>query len=250
MKKLLLTGAIAVAVLNPLVAIASPIVRPIKQSQVSGQSATFQIINIWNGHGVSISFYGVSETIKRVWIDDPSQILIDTDGCLEGINLKCKHSGAGLVHLRRIQKLNIRGLPKSATTHLTIITETAAGERKSYHFRVAPSNGKPQYSQIAIVNDPQVLATPPPRTLEPLVQTINTTRQIRSGVSVALTNKWLKPSDELYQRIEKLIIYLQKGDELSTAASKAVVSMELVNKLIELGQPLREIQNSKFKIQN
>ena len=102
--------------------IAAPIVREIKQSQASGTTATLQTINVWNGHGVSISFYKTGETIKRVWIDAPSQILLDSDGCLQGINDDCQVSGAGLLHLRRINRLNIRGLPKTSATHLTIIT--------------------------------------------------------------------------------------------------------------------------------
>jgi hypothetical protein len=239
MKKLLIctASAITVALCQPLAAFATPVVRPIKQSLVSGTSATLQTINVWNGHGVSISFYAVGETIQRVWIDDPSQILIDTDGCLKGVDRDCEQAGAGLIQLRRIKKLSIRGLPQAAATHLTIVTQTTSKERKSYHFRVAPSNGKPQYSQIAIINDePPPLATPPPRRLQPITQTINTTRQIRFGVAVSIRNKLLTPSSELHGRIEKLITYLVQGDELSTAANKAVVSMELVNKLIQLGQ--------------
>lgn len=236
MKKLLICSAIAVMLCQPLAAVATPVVRPIKQSLFSGTSATLQTINVWNGHGVSISFYAVGETIQRVWLDDPSQILIDTDGCLKGVDRECEQPGAGLLHLRRIKKLSIRGLPSVATTHLTIVTQTATGERKSYHFRVTPSNGKPQYSQIAITNDEPALATPPPRTLQPITQTINITRQIRFGVAVAIRNKLLTPSSALHSRIEQLINYLVQGDELSIASSKAVVSMELVNKLIQFGQ--------------
>lgn len=237
MKKLLIgiPLAIAVSLSHPHEASAS-IVRSLKQSLASGTGAKPQTINVWNGHGVSISFYKVGETIQRVWIDDPSQILIDTDGCLKGVDRDCEQPGAGLIHLRRIKKLSIRGLPSVATTHLTVITQTASGERKSYHFRVAPSNGKPQYSQIAITGDEPPLATPPPRTLQPITQTMNTTRQIRFGVAVAIRNKLLTPSSALHGRIEQLITYLVQGDELSTAANKAVVSMELVNKLIQLGQ--------------
>ncbi|BAT56748.1 hypothetical protein NOS3756_57600 (plasmid) [Nostoc sp. NIES-3756] len=237
MKKLLIFSAIAFMLCQPVAAVATPVVRSLHQSLASGTGAKPQTINVWNGHGVSISFYGVGEAIQRVWIDDPSQILIDTDGCLKGIDSECEQPGAGLLHLRRIKKLSIRGLPQVRATHLTIITQTITGERKSYHFVVAPSNGKPQYSQIAITGDESPpLATPPPRTLQPITQTMNTSRQIRFGVAVAIRNKLLQPSSALHGRIEQLITYLVQGDELSTAANKAVVSMELVNKLIQLGQ--------------
>jgi hypothetical protein len=151
----LIIFALAGICLMPLGSYASsvPVVRSLKQSQVSGTQATLQTIKVWNGNGVSISFYEVNEVVKRVWIDDPSQILIDTDGCLEGINPNCQSSGAGLIHLRRIQKVNIPGLPQSKSTHLTIITQAADGRRKAYHFQVTAAAGKPEYSQIAIEAD-------------------------------------------------------------------------------------------------
>ncbi|MCC5618212.1 hypothetical protein LC605_24630 [Nostoc sp. CHAB 5836] len=235
MKKLMLLVAFALCFL-PTEAIAQSTVRTIKQSQVSGESATLQTINVWNGHGVSIYFYEVGETIKRVWLDDPSQILVDTDGCLEGIETNCQNSSAGLIHLRRIEKVKIPGLPQAPNTLLTIITQTSNGERKVYSFRVATNNGSPKYSQVIIKNDVAVEENQVfiPQ-LQPLVNTFKTTRNIKDGIAVAIRNRWINPHDQLHQRLQKLINYVQQGDELSTAAQKASVSMELVNKLISLG---------------
>lgn len=234
MKNLLVGMAIAVACFNPIDTIAAPVVRVIKQTQAGGESATLQTINVWNGHGVSISFYKVGETIQRAWLDDPSQILIDTDGCLEGINQNCQNPGAGLIHLRRIKKVNISGLPQTPTTLLTIITQTSSGERKAYSFRVTTSNGEPKYSQVVIKNDVAVKQNTVPK-FQPLVNTFKTTRNIKNGISVAIQNKWINSNDQLHQRLEQLINYLQQGNELSIAAEKASVSMKLVNKLISLG---------------
>lgn len=226
---------------TPLIANAStPIVRSFKQSEVSGDAGTLQTINVWNGHGVSISFFQTGEIIKRAWIDDPSQILIDTDGCLQGIDSNCENPGAGLIHLRRINRIEIPGLPQVWGTHLTIITESSGNQRRSYHFRIVPADGDPQYSQVAIINDP-----PPPRSLQPLRANFNIAREVRAGVGVALTNQWINLSDPLHQRITNFIGYLTQGDEIETAADKAVVSMQLVNKLIEIGQnPPESPENS------
>lgn len=210
--------------------IAAPVVREIKQSQASGTTATLQTINVWNGHGVSISFYKTGETIKRVWIDDPSQILLDSDGCLQGINDDCETSSAGLLHLRRINRLNIRGLPKTSATHLTIITESPRG-RKSYHFRVAPASNKPSYSQIAIVPDFK------PRRQRPIRKTprIDTT-SISRGINKAVRDGLVSRNDELYRRVRKLIYTVNNGENnLQTAANKAGVSMKLIRKLQQLG---------------
>lgn len=234
MKKLLLASTVAVICFNPLTAIAAPVVRTIKQTQASGEAATLQTINVWNGHGVSISFYEVGETIKRVWLDDPSQILVDTDGCLEGIDQNCQNSSAGLIHLRRIEKVKIPGLPQAANTLLTIITQTSNGERKVYSFRVATNSGKPEYSQVVIKNDVAVEEKKIPQ-FQPLVNTFKTTRNLKNGIAVAIRNKWINPHDQLHQRLSQLINYVQLGDQLSTAAEKASVSMQLVNKLISLG---------------
>lgn len=236
MKNLLICGAIALVCMTPISTIAAPVVRAIKQTQASGESATLQTINVWNGHGVSISFYEVEETIKRVWLDDPSQILIDTDGCLEGIEQDCQNPGAGLIHMRRIEKVKVPGLPHTSSTLLTIITQTSTGERKAYSFRVATDSGKPKYSQVVIKNDvaAEEKKAPVPQ-LQPLVSTLKTTQNIRNGIAVAIRKKWINPNDELHQRLEQLTNYVQQGNELSTAAAQASVSMQLVNKLISLG---------------
>ena len=242
MKKLKLVTAFHLGVaaflavcLIPVKTYAQSTVRTIKQSQVSGSTAKLQKIQVWNGSGVSISFYEVKEMVKRVWIDDPSQVLIDTDGCLEGIDQNCQNSSAGLLHLRRIKKLPVPGLPQTSATLLTVITQTASGERKVYHFQVTPSNSRPEYSQVSIISDnPSSRVTRP--LLSPLVQTTRITKQIRAGMSVAISNGLLNQSDELHNRIEQFLTNFQGGDEMATAANKAGVSLSLINKLIELGQ--------------
>jgi hypothetical protein len=235
MKKFLIGIPLALTVACiPLSTIAAPVVRTIKQTQASGQGAILQTINVWNGHGVAISFYELGETIKKVWLDDPSQILLDTDGCLEGLEENCSNPGAGLIHLRRILRVNIPGIPQTSTTLLTVVTQSSSGERKTYSFRLATSNGTPKYSQVAIKADvAREQITPKPQ-LQSLVKTQQTINQIRGGIVVAIKSGWILQQDELHQRLQKLIGYLQSGDNISTAANKASVSQELVNKLIAL----------------
>lgn len=221
--------------------IAAPLVKKIKQSQVSGSAATLQTIKVWNGHGVSISFYKTGEIIKRVWIDDPSQIVLDSDGCLQGVNKGCNSSGAGLLHLRRINRLNIRGLPKVWATHLTIITESPRG-RKSYHFKVAPAANKPQYSQISIVPDFKPQRKRPIRKNKQ-IDTANISRGINKAVRDGLVSR----KDELYRRVRKLIYIINNGEtNLQLAANKAGVSMKLVRKLQQIGSSNSNYLNSKI----
>ncbi|MGF1937622.1 MAG: hypothetical protein RM347_025070 [Nostoc sp. ChiQUE02] len=237
MKKFLIGIPLALAfACVPLSTIAAPVVRTIKQTQASGQGAILQTINVWNGHGVAISFYELGETIKKVCLDDPSQILLDTDGCLEGLEENCSNPGAGLIHLRRILRVNIPGIPQTSTTLLTVVTQSSSGERKTYSFRLATSNGTPKYSQVAIKADVAREQTTPKPQLQSLVKTQQTINQIRGGIVVAIKSAWINQQDELHQRLQKLIGYLQAGDDISTAANKASISQELVNKLIALSK--------------
>ncbi|MDZ8066222.1 MAG: hypothetical protein RMY64_11375 [Nostoc sp. DedQUE08] len=235
--KIVTSGTLALALaLTPISTIAAPVVRTIFQSMASGEQAKLQTINVWNGHGVAISFYEIGETIKKVWLDDPSQILLDTDGCLSGLDQNCSSPGAGLIHLRRILRVNIPGIPQTSTTLLTVVTQSSSGERKTYSFRLATSNGTPKYSQVAIKADVPREQTVPKPQLQSLVKTQQTINQIRGGIVIAIKSGWILQQDELHQRLQKLIGYLQAGDDISTAANKAYISQELVNKLIALNK--------------
>lgn len=72
--------------------------------------------------------------------------------------------------------------------------------------------------------------------LPSLITNLETVNSIRKGIAISIRNKTLTPNNELHQRLKKLLTYLQQGDELTTASTKAVVSMELVNKLIDIGK--------------
>ncbi|MBD2505669.1 hypothetical protein [Anabaena azotica] len=237
-------SAIAIAT-TPLSTIAAPVVRTIQQSQASGTSAKLQTINVWNGHGVAISFYEIGETIKKVWLDDPSQILIDTDGCLSGLDQSCSNPGAGLIHLRRIKRVNIPGLPQTSTTLLTVVTQSQSGDRKTYSFRLATSNGTPKYSQVVITSGEVTVAqTPlPQKPQSSLIKTQQTINQIRGGIAIAIKNGQMNYQDELHKRLQTLIGYLQSGDDIPTAANKSSVSQELVNKLIGLSSVEEEVRS-------
>ncbi len=210
------------------------IIRQVAASQVSGENAQLQTVKVWAGHGVSISFYRTGETIKKIWLDDPSKFVFDVDGCLEGLG-RCsgKSIGAGLIHIRRIEKVKISGLPEALEgAHMTVITES--GEtRKSYHFRIVVGSGKPEYSQIEIIGD-----TPSkPEQVKPKVSytALSDSRYIAKGMQVALKNQWVTKDDKLWKRLNQLVELRSQGEELVVAASTAGVSMQLVEKLMSLG---------------
>jgi hypothetical protein len=144
--------AVAIVAASTQSAIANT-VKTIAASQVTGSNAQLQTVKVWSGHGVSISFYNTGEIIKKIWLDDPSQFVIDVDGCLEGLGRNCSQPGAGLIHIRKIESIKIPSLPKAAYgAHLTVITATGSSH-KSYHFRIVSGSGAPEYSQLEIIRD-------------------------------------------------------------------------------------------------
>ncbi len=213
------------------------IVRSLDASLVSGETATRQVVKVWAGHGVSISFYSSGEIIKKIWFDDPSQFIVDVDGCLEGMG-KCSGDtvGAGLIHLRKIDAVKIPGLPKASSygAHLTVITELN-GSKKVYHFNVVPGKGTPEYSQIEITGSSRNDATAS-RQPQPVDYTAQSdSRYIARGMTIAMDKKWISTDTQLWGKLTKLVELRSQGTDLTLAAANTGVSMKVVEKLMLMG---------------
>lgn len=228
---------IAASFLLPIQANAS-IVHTIKSEQASGRNATKQTIKVWNGHGVSISFYDSGEVIKKIWLDDPSKFIVDVDGCLQGMKDCGDSVGAGLIHLRKINIVTIRGLPQASSygAHLTVVTQSNTG-KKVYHFSIVPGTGTPQYSRIEIIDSqPKVAAVPQPAAAKPVNYiAIDDSQYIAKGMEIAVSNKWLATNSPLWNRLNKVVLLRSQGQDLRLAAMNAKVSMKLINKLMQMG---------------
>jgi len=194
-------------------------------------SKKLQTVKVWAGHGVDISFYNTNQIIKKIWLDDPSQFIFDVDGCLEGLGKCSQNSGAGLIHIRQIEKTKIPGLPSAPDgAHMTVITEGV--KKTSYHFRIVLGCGKPEYSQIEIIED----TSKPPETKPKADYTaLSDSKYIAKGMQVALSKQWISRSGELWSRLNQLVELRSSGKELVIAANTAGVSMKLVEKLMNLG---------------
>ncbi len=135
--------------------------------QAQGLGGVIPIIKVWYQQGTNLSFIPTGEKIKKVWLNDPSQVTIDFDGpmCVQlGQGNRttlgnCQNSGANVIHLRRIKKLDIPGLPNADNTLLTVITQRQ-GETKLYTFRIIYGD-IPEYHTLAIYPDsPSASKTP------------------------------------------------------------------------------------------
>ena len=137
------------------------VLRSMFSCQAQGLGGIVPTIKVSYQQGTNLSFLPAGETIRRVWLNDPSQVTMDFDGpmCMQfgqQRNLSsgdCKNSAANVIQLRRIPRLNIPGIPKMDNTLLTVITEDE-GRSKLYTFRVLYQDTPPNYHTLAIYPDP------------------------------------------------------------------------------------------------
>lgn len=137
------------------------VLRSMFSCQAQGLGGVTPTLPVSYQQGTNLSFIQAGETIKKVWLNDPSQVTIDFDGpmCMQfgqERNMStgdCKNSAANVIQLRRIAKLNIPGLPSTDNTLLTVITE-GQGKTKLYTFRLTYQKTAPDFHTLAIYADP------------------------------------------------------------------------------------------------
>ncbi|BAU08372.1 hypothetical protein [Fischerella sp. NIES-3754] len=144
------------------------VLRSMFSCQAQGLGGVIPTINVWFQQGTNLSFIPAGETIKKVWLNDPSQVTMDFDGpmCMQfgpdrNNNVgDCKNSAANVIQLRRIRKINIPGLPTTDKTLLTVVTEQG-GKNKLYTFEIIYDTGSPEYHTLAIYPDPPAPSSAP-----------------------------------------------------------------------------------------
>ncbi|GAX35290.1 hypothetical protein [Nodularia sp. NIES-3585] len=137
------------------------VLRSMFSCHAQGLGGVVPTIKVSYQQGTNLSFLPAGETIKKVWLNDPSQVTMDFDGpmCMQfGTERNfssgdCAKSSANVIQLRRIQRLNIPGLPQTDNTLLTVITEEQ-GRSKLYTFRILYEDIAPNYHTLAIYPDP------------------------------------------------------------------------------------------------
>ncbi|MFN6485975.1 MULTISPECIES: hypothetical protein [unclassified Nostoc] len=137
------------------------VLRSMFSCQAQGLGGAIPTINVSYQQGTNLSFIQAGEVIKKVWLNDPSQVTMDFDGpvCMQfgpkpnTTSGDCKNSAANVIQLRRIKKLDIPGLPNTSNTLLTVVTE-GQGRNKLYTFRVLYGVDNPEYHTLAIFPDP------------------------------------------------------------------------------------------------
>lgn len=187
-------------------------------------------IALYRGSGVTLNFRPTGETIRRVWLDDPSQLTVDFDdsNCLVAGSAQGE-CAASVIHLRRIHPLNFPHLPSTAATTLTVLTD-----QDEYKFQLTfPNSGIPSYYTLEIQPDRSNLTSP---AIATAVQGQSGARLIEQGLTVAQSRGAIAPGDALWNRLQSLIALLRRGVQVDSAARQVGVSPALIARLMELGR--------------
>lgn len=218
---------------------ASPVLR-LSQSAALGESQSIPTIEVWIGSGINLNFLETEEFIERVWLDDPSKIVVDFDdsNCLNRSDCQ-----ATIIHLRRINPLEFPELPQSNFTLLSVITSDAKGKRKLYQFKIAYGQGKPQYYTVTINPEkPQKPAIPglePEASIELITGGRATLVDVQRGLSIAKSQGLISQAHgnlELEYRVMDFIALVRNGADPIPASIRAGVSMAAIERLAHLGK--------------
>lgn len=247
-----LSLTVALAAINNLEAFAQT-VRTVSLEQAQGRTSEPVTIPLAAGTGVNISFIGTNATIEKAWLDNPSWLTLDSDGCLVSAAMAAASSQPSrntsgqrarevtcsapsyVLHLRRINDLKFPGLPTTNHTTLSVITRNQDGARQISVFRLVRGNST--FHTVEVVPSQQ----PTPSISIDLAS-------IQRGREVAIRQNLLRSGDPLDSKILNFINLLGTGTPSNTAMTRSGVSMPIVNKLTELGrnslpnvEPRREI---------
>lgn len=216
-------------------------VQTISSSQAQGLTGTLPTITVWEeGGGTNLDFIPTEEKILQAWLDDLSQVTLDCNGslCNPATRGNRNISDTTVFHLRRTDKpINFPGIPQTASTLLSVITETSGGKQKLYQFRIAYGNGNAEYHTVRIEPDTPVLTASD--TGEVAKEVSRQLQNIQQGLQVAKDRNLLGNSQryqQLEQRVQNFLALVSSGKKLPSAAAQSGLSISLVNKLAKLGE--------------
>ena len=173
-RKYAISGIVAVLVFSlPAIAQAEtifPAKRQIGVSQAMGVSGVTLVVSLSPMQSLNISFIKTGEIIKKVWLGNPSKVVMDYDSPLCKDGAKDSNCGATVINLRQLAQpidldMNLPASARGDLTSLTVITTGAGGLRNLYQFQLVLNVPTPAYSILEVVPDAQI-----PR-LAPLIPT-------------------------------------------------------------------------------
>jgi len=138
-----------------------PAKRQIGISQAMGVSGVTSVVSLSPMQSLNISFIKTGEVIKKVWLGNPSKVVMDYDSPLCKDGAKESNCGATVINLRQLAQpidldMNLPASARGDLTSLTVITTGAGGLRNLYQFQLVLNVPTPAYSILEVVPDAQI----------------------------------------------------------------------------------------------
>ncbi|MDZ8141042.1 MAG: hypothetical protein RM049_38125 [Nostoc sp. DedQUE04] len=228
-------------------------------------------LKVWKGYGLTINLMSTGETIKQVWIGDPSRFAFTSNGALcqsSGNDSDCTGGKATVIFLRQIDPINFPVTSSSnGSTQITVLTND-----NLYQFKIVPATGNPAYTSLVIKSDserplpitrprtPQPLtvekpqSAPPPQTItvqkpQPVAlmrpnpgTTLNGAIQrndanaLAFGLAEAGRKGQVRPGSTTWNKVQDAIKLLRRGKTKDEAISLSQVDKTTFYQLLEWGR--------------
>ncbi|MBD2511436.1 hypothetical protein [Nostoc sp. ATCC 53789] len=231
--------------------------------------SNFLELKIWKGYGLTINLMPTGETIKQVWIGDPSRITFTSNGGLcpkQSNDSECVGGKATVIFLRQIDPIKFPVTSSSnGSTQITLLTN-----EKQYQFKIVPASGNPAYTSLVIKSDsdrplpispelsplpltvekpqsvpsdfpqpsPQpvaVLRPNPGTTLNGAIQR-NDANALAFGLAEAGRKGEVRPGSTTWNKVQDAIKLLRRGKSREEAISLSKVDAKTFHQLLEWGQ--------------
>ncbi|WP_009631274.1 hypothetical protein [Synechocystis sp. PCC 7509] len=201
--------------------------RVLRVSSVAAQDGNVPVTVHIEGGGVLIDFGPTDERITKISIDDPSRIVVDH--CL--VTKSCNDPPSPVIRLFRSSGINFQDIPAAKVTMLSVETIDVQGNYHSYPFPVTIGIGRSLVSKILIEED----ANESPLNTGMVARNRVTPTIIALGVEEAEAKSFLV-DPQLKARIRNYLALMESGMSSTKAANRAGISVDLVARLVQLGQ--------------
>jgi hypothetical protein len=204
------------------------------RAEGSGGATSLASITVWPGYGTNLSLIPTGEVIRRAWLDNPSRIVLDSDGGLTGSggqNSGSQNSSSQVLHLKQIQPLEFPGITKAPSTMLTLIVDGPSG-KKIYQFQVIVAKGSPQYHTLSVLPN----SKPANTSINASSDSGVSVEDVRQGLQFAISKGWARSNSRLIPQVKSFISLVQNGETTKAASGSSGISMALVSRLESLGK--------------
>jgi hypothetical protein len=141
-----------IAVFLILTSAAKATAMPIRTVYENDANSNAIELKVWKGYGLTINLMSTGETIKQVWIGDPSRFAFTSNGGLcpkQSGDSDCAVGKATVIFLRQIDPINFPVTSSSnGSTQITVLTN-----EKQYQFKIVPATGNPAYTSLVVKSD-------------------------------------------------------------------------------------------------